>query len=414
MFIPKNNNDCSLTNKYLEKMDYTSRLSVNLKNIQHNYTVLKSYAQEKNKHTITGAVIKADAYGLGMIEVSKALLEVGCKCFFVSTLDEGIKFRSAIDDPKIKIYLLNGCLLENLEICKELSITPVCHDIKQIIVCKNLDLCFAVQIETGLRRLGITPEELIDAEKTDSSLLNNCCLMLSQYVDSANYRSELCQKQYSIIMDMKNKYPNIMMSIANSGGLNWGSDHLMDLVRIGRALYGTCHSKFEYADKIKSVLTWQVQVLQTQTVPQDCSVGYDQLYRTKQETKIATIDAGYYEGIPINACDLGMFALYYEREYSYSNDEIKESEQSLSKNLTLEQPKKILKKLPQKLPFIGRTSMDLAVVDISSAPEIQAGDWINILDEFQTLDSLADEIGANPRQLLLFISRNANKDYFDK
>lgn len=387
MFETENNNNYRINNKYLQKMHFTSILSINLKNIQYNYNVVKKYAEQKNKHTITGAVVKADAYGLGMIEVSKALLDVGCECFFVSTLDEAIKFRSVIDNTKIKIYLLNGCLVENLEICKELSIIPVCYDIKQILICKQLDLTFAAQIETGLHRLGILPEELVAAEKADESILNNCSLILSQYVDSSNYRSEFCQNQYSILKKMKERYPNIMMSIANSGGLNWGSDHLLDLVRIGRALYGTCHDQFEYAHEIKPVVTWSVKVLHTQTVQSGSSIGYDQLHKTEKETKIATIDAGYYDGIPINAYELGMYAIYYV-----------DSNKETAKNL----------------PFIGRTSMDLAVVDISSAPEIQTGNWINILDDFQTLDKVANAIGANPRQLLLYIGMNAYKEYINE
>ena len=149
-----------------------SILKISLDDIKHNWKLINTASNGK-----AAAVVKANAYGMGVIEVSRALLETGCNYFYVANILEGLKLRKKIKSSKIAIAVFEGYLEGNQKFYAENNLTPILNNLEQLKRFKNFSSSVKQQkaiinIDTGMNRLGLSKKErnfLIN----NKDLLNN-------------------------------------------------------------------------------------------------------------------------------------------------------------------------------------------------------------------------------------------------
>lgn len=310
-------------------------LTIDLSALGRNYEKLASMLTP----ACTGVVVKADAYGLGANCVSKALYDKGCRHFFVAQLAEAIRLRSTLPRDA-QIFVLNGLLPGSEITCAESGIVPVLNSLEQwwqwseAARCFNRSLPAVLHFDTGMSRLGFPPEErsaLAEALKKDSNV--EISLIMSHLASADDSGCEQNGEQLARMNDIADEFAGFDISFANSGGVFLGDAYHGVLARAGIALYGGAPTAKE-PNPMEPVVSIDVVVIQTRTVPAGTKVGYGGVHVTRQETRLATIAAGYADGLPRSLSARG--AVYYEGV---------------------------------RLPIVGRVSMDSMTVDATVLPE---------------------------------------------
>ena len=263
---------------------------INLAAIQRNWKCMDERCQGR-----AGAMVKANAYGLGAKEVTTALFEAGCRTFFVATAEEASIVRPCVGDSVI--YALHGALNEEeVRLCVEYNIRPVLNNIQAWSFLNGLgvSLNVGVHVDTGMRRLGV-PEYEVDefVDAVHSSSILNVCLVMSHFVASEEVDNPINEQQKTRFKHLADKFPGAETSLANSHGVLLGNDFQGDVTRPGIALYGG-------VEGLESVLSIKPRVLQVQKVFKGQSVGYNAAWVAEEDCFVASVEVGYADINPIN------------------------------------------------------------------------------------------------------------------
>lgn len=354
-------------------------LTIDLGAIRDNYLYLRAMAPAAT----TAAVVKADAYGLGARMVAPVLYDAGCRDFFVAHIDEALDLRLTIA-ADASIYVLNGLQPGNETTCAAMSITPVLNSPEQVAqwaahgrqLGKRLPA--ALQVDTGMSRLGLAPQDLAqlaaDTAAFDSIdirfiMSHLACADEPEHVSNASQLAEM--RKAAALFD------GVPVCFANSGGVFLGHDYHNAVMRPGIALYGGAPSTVR-PNPMKPVVRLDVAVIQTRTVPENSIVGYGASLVTRGETRLATIAAGYADGLPRSLSGRG--AAFYNGV---------------------------------RLPFAGRVSMDSIILDISALPEgtLAAGSRVEIIGPNRSLEEVAEEAGTIAYEILTGLGRRYRRQY---
>ncbi|WP_296085225.1 alanine racemase [uncultured Agrobacterium sp.] len=354
-------------------------LTIDLSALRDNYLALAA----KAPHSITSAVVKADAYGLGADIVAPALYDAGCRHFFVAHIDEALSLRLHIGSDA-KILVLNGLQLGNDVSCAALNIIPVLNCLEQIAqwsaqaAALGKTLPAALQIDTGMSRLGLAPYEVDTLLATPDLLkgIDLTCIM-SHLACADEPDHEANAVQLAAMRKATERFPGVPICFANSGGIFLGTDYHNALMRPGIALYGGAPSS-AHPNPMKPVVSLSVAVVQTRTVPAESFVGYGASLRTTRETRLATIAAGYADGLPRSLSSRG--AAYFNGV---------------------------------RLPIAGRVSMDSITLDISALPEgtLTHGSLVEIIGPNQSLEAIAEDAGTIAYEILTRLGQRYRRHY---
>ena len=301
--------------------------------------LLSNYAwlREQGGAAACGAAIKANGYGLGAREVLSHLADAGCRDFFVATWAEALALQEDLGDD-LAMSVLHGVRAEDMEVALAARARPVLNSAEQIARWKAAGggAC-DVMIDTGMNRLGLSLSDL------DFSLFDGLEVdTLMSHLVAAEEEHPLNDVQLLLFHDVRGKVKARRYSLANSAGICRGEKYHFDLTRPGLALYGgIAHPECE--GMIRQVVTPQAQVLQRRTVRGGESVGYNATFVADRTMETATINIGYADG--------------YTRVFSGAGT-------ALSGDA--------------RLPVIGRVSMDLVTIDVTEAPDLKEGDWVDI------------------------------------
>ncbi|WP_246750174.1 alanine racemase [Mesorhizobium caraganae] len=346
----------------------TGYLTIDLSAVCRNYEKLAWMLTPAR----AAAVVKADAYGLGAKPVSKALYGKGCRRFFVAQFAEAVKLRPTLPRDA-QIFVLNGLQPGNEIPCAESGIVPVLNSLEQwrqwSEAARRLrrTLPAVLQFDTGMSRLGFPPEErsaLADALSEGSNV--EISFIMSHLASADDADCKLNHQQLAQMNRIADEFAGFDISFANSGGVFLGDAYHGVLARTGIALYGGAPTA-EEPNPMEPVVRIDVAVVQTRIVPAGTRVGYGGAHVTRQETRLATIAAGYADGLPRSLSDRG--AVYYEGA---------------------------------RLPIVGRVSMDSMTVDITALPEdaLTLGSLVEVLGPHQTLEDLARDAGTISYEIL--------------
>ncbi|MCK4867697.1 MAG: alanine racemase, partial [Alphaproteobacteria bacterium] len=243
----------------------SSILTISLDAIAANYRLLAARAQP----AVTAAAIKADAYGLGVAEVSRTLWAEGCRDFFVATIDEGIELRGLLGQARIAV--LNGLIAGEPALFREHDLIPVLNDLGQIddwrADCRNNGPAAAVlHLDTGMARLGLPPAEL-DALADDHSRLNgiDLALIISHLSRAGEPDETMSHRQRDDFAAALARLPWAPASLAASSGIFLGPDYLFDMVRPGVCLHGI-NPRPGQPNPLRAVVRLQAKILQIRDV----------------------------------------------------------------------------------------------------------------------------------------------------
>ncbi len=325
----------------------TGTLSIDLDALAANWRALDALSGSE-----TGAVVKADGYGLGAARVSKTLAKAGARQFFVAIAEEGVPVRKALG-PGPRISVFSGHMEGDAALLKDHDLTPLLNSPEQLIRHRATlpGHAYGVQLDTGMNRLGIEPEDFSPDMAQDATLVMSHLAC----ADEPNHPTN--QKQLTSFREMTNTL-TAPKSLAATGGTLMGKDYHFDLTRPGIGLYGG----LPFADA-KPVVTLDLPVIQTRVLQPGESAGYACAFTATKPTKIATVSAGYADGLIRAMSGTAML---------YAGD--------------------------TAVPLAGRVSMDLLTVDITALDHIP--DRLQILGPHQTVDQLAEAAGTIGYEIL--------------
>lgn len=335
-----------------------ARLTVSLSALCDNYRFLC----EQTAPAQCGVVVKADAYGLGMAAVAPALYNEGARIFFVAQTGEGIALRSMLE-PDAVIYVLNGLLPDSEQDFLAHDLRPVLNRPDSVRRWRdkgrhtgnNKPAPCAIQLDTGLNRLGLTAGEVgsVDLDGLDVAMVMSHLAC----ADTPDHLMNTVQRQR--FEEMVRYFPDAQKSLAASDGIFCGPEFHFDLARPGAALYGL-NPVPRRVNPMKAVINLTAPVLGVHHVEQDGFVGYAATRSVRAGQRIAAIGLGYADG-------------FFR---SYSNQA----------NLYWQ---------GTALPVLGRVSMDMILVALDNLPEnsLHTGDYVEIIGPSQTVDQLAASSG---------------------
>lgn len=281
----------------------TGILTIDLTAIQSNWLYVSSRLREGAE---CAAAVKANAYGVGAVEVTKALYAVGCRYFYVVTLHEAVELRNALPSDAV-VYVLGGVPDDMDDVFVDFNLIPVlysrmavgqwlsfCERRKQVFPC-------ALKLNTGMTRLGLDASELDQLLSTSINIAYlNPVLMMSHLACADEPTHPLNGEQLgrfsSAVTKIKTLFPKIKASLANSSGTFLGDAYHFDMVRIGAALYGI-NPQAGTPNPLASVIHLKLPVLQIRTTERPESVGYGATASVTSGARLAVVAGGYADGI---------------------------------------------------------------------------------------------------------------------
>ncbi len=350
----------------------TGRLTVDLNALAQNYRTLAALDQGP-----CSAVIKADAYGLGMPPVARRLWSVGCRHFFVAFVEEGVQLRREL--PDAEIFVLEGVHPDALQAMRAYRLTPVLNTVGQCDLWSDGDLPAALHIDTGMTRLGLP----VETDPGSLPRLNLKYLMthLARADEFSNFHTQAQVDAFSsAFARFQVAYPEIGLSINNSAALlstDLGTPLPVALHRPGIALYGSHPGPIsEGGDNcLQTVALLEGRVLQVREVEAGTAVGYGGTYVTQCPARLATINVGYADGVPRLLSNVGgVFAQQ------------------------------------RRLPIVGRVSMDSIQVEIGTL-ELSEGDWVEIFGPNVPIDEVAAQCQTISYEVLTGLGQRLERTY---
>jgi alanine racemase len=314
------------------------------------------------------AVVKANAYGLGIEAVTTALAKAGCKTFFVADLAEARRVRSRAVDAAI--YVLDGVTPEGAASFIELNVRPVINNMTELaewdafVGAHNWQGGAALQVDTGMNRLGISVDEAVALAPRVQTENHGIALLMSHLACAENAGHPLTVSQLKLFRELRQLYRGIPASLANSSGIFLGDPAHFDLVRPGAALYGVNPTPGR-PNPMRGVVELSGRILQIRTIAADQTVGYGATWTTKRAARIAVVALGYADGLLRAASGT-------DREHGGA---------ALVAG--------------QRCPIAGRISMDLVALDVTdvAAGAVHRGDLATFIGAGISVDDFAAAAG---------------------
>lgn len=367
-------------------MNYHSRKTysiINLPALVSNYKIITNLAPQSE----TIAVIKANAYGHGAIEVAKALSS-HASILAVAFIDEALELRDA--GITLPILIMEGALsYEDFSIALKQNFWLMLHTSEQVDWLNKQMPSYAgklwLKVDTGMNRLGIMPNEVdnilakLTPEQLESLVL---CTHFSSAEEIDNPKTQLQIEKFEQLFKQVNQEHGFKRSLANSAGiLNWPQSY-GDYNRLGIALYGATPMPYNTSPtklapaKLTPVMTLQSTIIGLRQLSVDESVGYGEIWQAKRPSVIATIAIGYADGYPRNAKN---------GTPVWVNGQI--------------------------APMAGRVSMDMITIDVTDLKDIKIGDVVELWGENLAIETVAECMDTINYELLTRISARVPKKY---
>jgi alanine racemase len=328
------------------------------------------------------AVVKADAYGIGIEAAVPALVAAGCRTFFVALPEEGRRMRQAA--PDAAIYVLNGFLPDWAESFHAASLRPVLNTFAAILAWSELfpGKPSAVQVDTGMNRLGLTLHEALELARRPDLLEKAAPRLIMSHLATADEpASAMNPAQLALFREIRAEFPGLPASLANSAGIHLGPDYHFDLVRPGIALYGAEFSP--HRAPLANVVTATARILQVRDAAAGETVGYGAAKRLEEDTRIAILSAGYADG--------------YHRLAGSSDT----------------RPGAFAWVRGRQAPLLGRVSMDLMAMDVTGIAPASEGDQVELFGPNVPIDAVARAAGTIGYELLTQLSHRAARVYLN-
>ncbi len=357
-------------------------LTVDLDAVAANWRYLRDLGRASGRPVDCAAVLKADGYGLGAQPIAQRLFAEGCRHFFVAHADEGIAVREAV--PEAWICVLNGLPPGADADFVALGLVPALNDLGQVSAWRSAAQRYAqpldavVHLDTGMNRLGLTPDEAALLANDRMRLRGlRLALLMSHLVSAEKPADPVNRQQLERFRTFVSRMPGAPASFANSSGVFLGADFHFDLMRPGAALYGINPTPGA-ANPMRQAATLSARILQIRQIDAMSGVGYNHDWRSARPSRIAVVAAGYADGY--------MRVLGNRGEVVIDNHLAR---------------------------VVGRVSMDLLTVDVTDLPEasVRPGAFVELIGPHQTPDQVAEKAHTNGYEVLTSLGNRYHRTY---
>ncbi|WP_299653853.1 alanine racemase [uncultured Tateyamaria sp.] len=329
----------------------SATLSIDLSALVRNWQALDGLSDGE-----TGAVVKANGYGLGAPVVGRTLVRAGVRSFFVATAEEGNTLRAAIGQGPT-IYVFSGHMSEDTGPIREAALTPLLNSVDQML--RHVEALpghpFGIQLDSGMNRLGMEPGEW--SAVRDIAIAQGPKLIMSHLACADDDHHPMNPHQLAEFRAMTDGL-DVPRSLAATGGTLLGPEYHFDMTRPGIGLYGG----LPFVDALP-VVTLDLPVIQVRDVMQGETVGYGNTWIAPRDSRIATVSGGYADGL-IRAMG----------------------------------PKAILFAGDMPCPVVGRVSMDLITADVTDVGHDPVD--LQLLGRHQSVDTVAEAAGTIGYEIL--------------
>lgn len=348
---------------------------IQLDHLRHNYQLLKQI--HHNKEVM--AVVKADAYGHGAVEVATELEKIGCSYFAVTDLIEGVELREAGIQSSILIFgktsPKHAYLLNKYDLIQTVDSLDYAGKLNE----NNIDIKTHLIIDTGMSRFGIychkdedLPSVILEAKKIlDLKYLDHQGIY-THFAVADEDKDDVTSKQFDLFNSLcdhleTDGYNLGIKHCSNSASIIKFPNHQMDMVRAGIAMYG--YPPVETKANFLPVMNVFAKVIAIRRLKPGDGVSYGLTYSVEKPMTIASIAIGYADG--------------YSRLFSNQDYFVYDGE---------------------KLPVIGRVCMGVTMVDVSRC-DIQVGAFVEVFGQNKPMAAMADAIGTITYELLTNMSK---------
>ena len=359
------------------------RLTIDLGALAENWRMLARRAAPGR----CAAVIKANAYGIGVAEAAPALWAAGARVFFVAHFNEGIAAREALPDGAT-IYVLNGLEpMADPADYAEHRLAPVIGGEEELkrwsafAAERGGPSPSALHLDTGMNWLGFESLMSLKAAMEAQGAASGADLLISHFVSSEVAHDPINQAQIELFEAARAAFPQLAASIANSSGMFLKPSPVYDLARPGYALYGGNPTPGRL-NPMQPVVTLTAGIQQIRRIEAGQTCGYNAQWTARRPTRLATLIIGYADGLPRGA------------------------------GATDARPGAEVAVAGRRAPLVGRVSMDLAIVDITDVPEdaVRAGDRVEVFGPTIGLDDFAARSGTIGYHLLTSLGPRFQRD----
>ena len=367
------------------------RLTVDLGALVENW---REMARRSGKAR-TAAVVKADAYGLGIEDVGETLYSAGARDFFVATADEGATLR--LYAPEARIFVLCGIWPGMERTFFENDLVPIIASEEQLTFWMSVlsdygDYPCALQVDTGFNRLGLPMEDamaLADDVSRPASFAP--VLVMSHLACGDDPTNPMNRQQLEAFRKVSTAFEGIEASLANSAGIFLGPDYHFDLTRPGIATFGG-EAVPGMANPMRPVATAEARIIQTRSVKAGETVGYGRALQLTRDSRLAIVSAGYADG--------------YMRSQSSAGVPLRQTGVAGGHGFIA----------GHKVPVAGRITMDLTIFDVTDLPDhlVRAGDYIELFGNNILVDDAARAGGTIGYEMLTSMGLRHERRYISE
>ncbi len=358
---------------------------IDLERLIHNYNCFKTYLDPLTKFM---AVVKADAYGHGAIEISKTLESVGVTDFAVATYEEARSLRRSGITGNILIFgrtdPSHALKLDKYHLTQTITHLNYAIELNK----HEIDIDAHIILDTGMTRFGIYTHFETDIEKSVSEVKAIIALkhihvlgIYTHFSDADNLSSDFTNKQFSLFMKVIERLESEgihipLKHVANSSATLRFKEMHLSMVRVGIALYGYPQIKTDL--DLLPVLSLYAQIVDIhETLPED-TVSYTRSFKSAGKRKIATVSIGYADGY-LRASTNNDYFVYHN----------------------------------QLLPQVGNVCMDLTMIDITGT-SLEIGDFLEVIGKNKTATVIAKNTLTIEYEVLTNISSRVPYFYLKK
>jgi len=361
---------------------YGGVLTLDLAALAHNYRLIAARVAPARM----SAVVKSNAYGLGIKHVAPVLYHAGCRLFFVAQIIEAYRLRPLLPQAA-EIAILNDIYPSQAGAVADAGFLPVLNCLESVQewqeLCRTRQKklpCF-IQIDSGMSRFGLDRRELeVLVNKPDIFHLADVRALISHLACADEPSHHQNHTQYQRFKKILAQLPPVPAALANSAGIflpKQSQDFIFDLVRPGLALYGVDPFGNQISD-LHPVIALHARVAQIRETKAGDLIGYGATYQAPYDMPVATIGVGYADGLHRALGNKG--AAFYQ---------------------------------DIRLPIIGRISMDSITLDISALPvgTLKRGHLVELIGPNQTIHALAQDADTIPYEILTSLGQRFEQIY---
>lgn len=368
------------------RVERPTRAVIDLGAISHNIAETRERIGDKKRLM---AVVKADGYGHGSVEVSQTALKTGADCLGVALPEEGQLLRKAgIDVPILVLGPIEPkeapktvdsrldqtvCSLELSEALDQVA--------RKASVCINVH----VKVDTGMGRIGVPPQDVLAFVRRIGTFKNLSVEGIFTHFASADEADKTFARKQIDIFDRVVREMHLagidipQKHMANSAGILDLPESYCDLVRPGIIIYGLYPSdKVSRSVELKPAMTLKTKISFLKTVPPGTAISYGRTFVTDNETTVATLPVGYGDG--------------YSRLLSGRGEVLING---------------------QRAPLIGRVCMDMCMTDVSRVADVKPGDDVILFGEDFSVDEIAAMVGTINYEILCAVGKRVPRVYVE-